>query len=172
MVGGNLSNTNRNFIIAYILLVGVPLLGLAGVLKVGRTLTAPISIDGVWKVQSNGNTLSTEPCSQAISSLANSTLAISQSGRSLVLTFNNSAKTSALGAIEGKSLNAQLVLKEQGSSGAGCGANQPMTFAATVGPKTDLRSITGTLSLNGCSSCSPVAFQAERLPRTRSGGIR
>lgn len=167
-----MSSTNRNFVIAYILLVGVPLVGLAGVLKAGRTLTAPISIDGDWKVEANRTTLSTEPCSRAISSLANSSLAISQSGRSLVLTFNNPAKTSVSGAIDGKSLNAQLTLREEAASGAGCGADQSMTFAATVDPKSEPESMTGTLLLNGCLSCSPVEFHAERLPKTRSGGIR
>jgi hypothetical protein len=89
-----------------------------------------------------------------------------------VLTFNDPAKTSVSGALDGKSLNAQLVLREEAASGAGCGADQPVTFAATVEPKSEPRSMTGTLLLNGCSSCSPVAFHAERLPKTKNGGAR
>src|SRR5208283_757233 len=46
-----MSRTNRNFVFAYTFLVILPLAGLAGILKTGRNLTAPVSIDGVWILQ-------------------------------------------------------------------------------------------------------------------------
>ena len=46
-------HTNRNFVVAYILLVGLAVARLRGVLKSGRSLTAPISVDGTWKVEAD-----------------------------------------------------------------------------------------------------------------------
>jgi hypothetical protein len=61
-----MSHTNRNFVVAYTLLVGLPLLGLAGVLRSGRNITAPISIDGTWKIETQSS--STQACAKSIAS--------------------------------------------------------------------------------------------------------
>jgi hypothetical protein len=159
-----MSSTNRRFIIAYIFLVGLPLAGLAGVLKTGRHLSAPISIDGTWKVDANVRP-SADACSQSISSLLNSSLTISQSGRSLVLSFNGGAKTPFTGSLEGKEVNASL------GAASGCSGDQSVTLKASVDPASEPRMLTGSLSTAGCSSCSPIEFRAVRQPR-QPGGIR
>ena len=48
-----MSPTNRNFVMAYIVLVGLPLLGLVGVLRNGRALSAPVSVEGRWTFQAD-----------------------------------------------------------------------------------------------------------------------
>src|SRR5277367_6917005 len=48
-----MSPANRRFVVAYILLVGVPLLGLIGVLRVGRKLTAPVAVRSSIKPEAN-----------------------------------------------------------------------------------------------------------------------
>ena len=101
-------HTSRNFVVAYVLLVGLPLLGLAGVLRSGRSLVAPISIDGTWKVEGDTGNVSNQSCGKTVSSLVNTTLLISQSGKSLALTFDNPAKTAASGILDGKNLKASI----------------------------------------------------------------
>ncbi len=164
-----MSHRSRNFVVAYILLVGLPLLGLAGVLRSGRSLTAPISVDGVWKIEADGGRLATLACDQSLS-FSSSSVVISQSGKSLVLTFNDSSKTVSSGVLEGKNLKASVVLGRDSSSKSGCGDDQALTLTARVDPSREPRSMTGLLSVKACTSCVPVEFHAVRQPRVAGGG--
>ena len=164
-----MSRTSRNFVVAYILLVGLPLLGLAGVLRTGRTLTAPISVDGVWKIEADANSANPQGCAKLASSLANTSAVISQSGKSLVLTFNGPSKIVASGSIEGKSLRA-AINPTPDSSGTVCNGDQGVSLTAAVDPKSEPRALTGILSVNACASCAPVSFHAVRQPRASAGG--
>jgi hypothetical protein len=162
-------HTSRNFVVAYILLVGLPLLGLAGVLRTGRSLSAPISVGGVWKLQASAGNLSSQPCDKTLTSLSNNSLAISQSGKSLVLSFDDSAKTILSGALEGKILRASAVPARDPESNSGCRDDQRFTMTARVDPTTEPRSLTGRLSVDGCESCVSVEFHALRQPRAAGG---
>jgi hypothetical protein len=161
-------HTSRNFVVAYILLVGLPLLGLAGVLRSGRSLIAPISVDGVWKIETDAGRLAVASCDKPASAF--SSMVISQSGKGFVLTVNNGSKTVSSGVLEGKSLRASVVPVRDLSSKSGCGDDQPFALTATVDPNTEPRSMTGLLSVNGCPSCVPVKFHAVRQPRAAGGG--
>jgi hypothetical protein len=170
-----MSHTSRNFVVAYVLLVGLPLLGLAGVLKNGRSLVAPISVDGVWKIEAEasriGSQSASQSCDMTVSSLAAGSVAISQSGKSLVLTFSDGSKTVASGVLEGKNLTASFVPARDASRDNRCG-DQLMTLAAVIDPRVEPRSLNGVLSVNGCPSCAPLEFRAVRQPRAPSGGMR
>src|SRR5712691_211038 len=155
-----MSHTSRNFVVAYILLVGLPLLGLAGVLRTGRNRIAPISVDGVWKIETDAGRLAALSCNKSASAF--SSVVISQSGKSLALTFNNPTKISALATLEGKSLKATIVPARDASGKSGCEDDQPLMLTATVDPNTEPRSLTGVISMNGCPSCSPLEFHAAR----------
>ena len=163
-----MSRTNRNFIIAYVLLVGLPLLGLAGVLRAGRSLSAPASIDGTWKLAAAEKGESHQPCTLAISSLTNSSLMISQSGKGLELEFDNSLKTKATGTLEGKTLMVPVTLTPQPHSAVGCADTQPLILRATLDPDSEPKSLTGVISVDGCPTCAPMSFRAVRLHGTHS----
>jgi hypothetical protein len=165
---GTMSHTSRNFVVAYVLLVGLPLVGLAGVLRAGRTLVAPISVDGVWKIEVDASRLPGQPCANSVSSLSSTSVVISQSGRNLVLSFNNPVKTVASGELDGKSLKASIAPGKDPSSE--CGADQSVVLTASVDPKSEPRSLTGVLTVSGCPSCTPVEFHATRQPRSSAGG--
>ena len=166
-----MSRTSSNFVVAYILLVGLPLLGLAGVLRTGRSLTAPSSVDGVWKFEADANSVSPQGCAKIASPLANASAVISQSGKSLVLTFNGPSKIVASGSIEGKSLTA-AINPAPDTSGAVCSGGQIVSFTATVDPKSEPRALAGVLTMNGCSSCAPIPFHALRQARVATEGAR
>ena len=161
-----MSHGNRNFIIAYILLVGLPLLGLAGVLKSGRSLNAPFSVDGAWKMDAGAAHPSAAPCGDFLSSVSNSPVSISQSGTSLVIGLGGKTTT---GSLNGKTIKAQFA-----------GANSPnptdcsdrsLALTATLDPLTEPRTLSGRLSVEGCASCAPVEFRAVKQPRP-AGGTR
>jgi hypothetical protein len=164
-----MSRARRRFIIAYIFLVGVPLLGLAGILKAGRHLSAPVSVSGIWAVTANSNHLSPGPCGES-TTLSNLSLSISQSGKNLSLALDGGAKAHGSGTIEGISLQAPLILTRDASAAAGCATAQPLTLFATVDPKSEPRSLSGSLSVDGCMACSPIAFHAVLQPRPKREG--
>jgi hypothetical protein len=162
-----MSHTNRNFVIAYILLVGLPLLGLAGVLKSGRSLNAPFSVDGAWKMEAGATHASPAPCADFLSSVPNSPVSISQSGTSLVIGLGGKTTT---GTLVGKTIRAQFA-----------GANNPnasecsdrsLTLTATLDPLTEPRTMSGQLSVQGCTSCVPVEFRAVKQARPTGGATR
>jgi len=155
-----ISPTNRKFLIAYVLLVGLPLLGLVGVLKAGRGLAAPVSVDGNWKVVAEG---AAGPCVKSLSAMQDSLLNISQSGKGLVLSLDSATKGSSAGVIEGTTINAVL---PQADSASDCS----LTLLATVDPKTIPRSIEGTASVGDCPACAPVKWRAVRQARPTGKG--
>jgi hypothetical protein len=152
-------HANRNFVIAYILLVGLPLLGLAGVLRSGRELTAPFSVDGAWQIESSHPAVS--PCGNYLSSVSSAPLSISQSGKTLVVTLGGGTK-SATGTLDGK------IIKAEFAGAAECGG-RGLTLTATLDPLAEPRTLSGTLAVEGCSSCAPLEFRGVRQPRSAGG---
>src|SRR6266852_1824878 len=129
-----MSHTNRNFVIAYILLVGLPLLALAGVLKSGRSLNAPFSVDGAWKLDAGAAHASAAPCTDFLSSVSNSPLSISQSGTSLVINLRGNTTT---GILPGNTIMAQLVA-DNNSSASDCSVPR-LALTPTLDPLTEPR---------------------------------
>lgn len=162
-----MSKTNRNFIIAYVLLVGLPILGLLGVLRKGHTLTAPISIDGTWKVTADAARLAALPCGKSLAA-SDLALAISQSGGNFVLSLPNGPKSIAAGSIDGTSLKASVVPSGAWAGEAGCN-DRDLQLVATVDPSANPRVLAGTISVNDCPACGAVEFRASRLPAPVKG---
>lgn len=163
---GRISSTNRNFVIAYIILVGMPLLGLAGILRSGRGLSAPISVDGVWKLSTDTANQPSGRCGKSLASLQDWLLTISQSGKELVVSLNNGSSATGSGVIEGTTLNATVPLREASANEPGCAIDGVLTLSATINPKAEDRSMQGTISVSGCTSCSGVKYQAVRQTRS------
>ena len=162
-----MSQTNRNFVFAYAFLVILPLVGVAGILKSGRKLVAPVSIDGLWNLQVDSAQLDSLPCGKILAS--DKTIAISQSGGSLVLSFPSDTKGTASGTLDGTTLRASLM--QSGSpSDASCGGRQ-LSILASVNGTPESRSLMGTLSVANCPACASVAFRADRqAPAPSKGG--
>jgi hypothetical protein len=156
-----ISHTNRNFVIAYILLVGLPLLGLAGVLRSGGTLTAPFSVDGAWKIDAGAAHAPATPCGDFLSSVSNSPVSISQSGTSLVIGLGGGKTTT--GTLEGKTIKAQFA-GSANLNASDC-SDHNLSLTATLDPLTEPRTLSGKVTVEGCAPCAPVEFHATRQPR-------
>jgi len=164
-----MSKRNRNFIIAYVILVGLPIVGLAGVLKSGRTLTAPISVDGLWKVQVDPAQLAALPCGRSLAFMQGATIAISQSGTNFTLTLDSSPKSMGSGAVEGTTLKAAFASSAPWSSEIDCSGRE-LSLDGAVDLKTNPRTMAGTISLNDCASCVPAQFHAvKQVPPVKGG---
>ena len=160
-------HTNRNFVIAYILLVGLPLLGLVGVLRSGRTLVAPFSVDGAWKIDAGAAHPSAAPCRDFLASVSNSPVSISQSGTSLVIGLGGGKTTT--GTLDGKIIKAQFA--GSANPNANDCSDHNLSLTATLDPLTEPRTLSGKVTVEGCDSCVPVEFRAVKQPRP-AGGTR
>ena len=165
-----MSGSNRNFVLAYAFLVILPLVGLAGILKAGRNVIAPVSIDGLWTVRVDSTQIDSLPCGKALAALPDKTLAITQAGRNFVLSFPNDPKLTASGTLDGANLRADL-MGTANSSDSSCVAGQQMLLLASVDRKVSSNLLAGTLSVPNCQSCASVGFHAERqAPAPPQGG--
>jgi hypothetical protein len=164
-----MSGTNRKFVFAYALLVILPLLGLAGILKNGRRLAAPPSIDGLWSLQVDPAQVDSLPCGRVLSAISDKTISISQSGSVLAFSFPGSRITS-LGTLDGTTVRASLNLPQESSPESGCGGHK-LSLLATIDRPAGSRSLVGTLSALDCATCASARFRAERQsPAAPAGG--
>jgi hypothetical protein len=154
-----MSKANRNFIIAYVVLVGLPILGLMGVLKTGRTLTAPLSVDGTWKLQADLVRLQSLPCGKALAS-PDLAMAVSQSGANFTLELVSGPKSQSSGVLDGTNWVASIM--PFAGNDAECGPGREFELVAVLDPKANPQSISGTIAVSGCSACSPLEFRAFR----------
>jgi hypothetical protein len=166
-----MAHANRNFVFAYAFLVVLPLVGLAGILKSGRRLTAPVSIDGVWSFHADSAQLDSLPCGKFLATIPDKAIAISQSGRSFELSSSSGPKITGSGTLDGNTLRASLIPPAESSSASNCAGGRQLSLLATVDRKADSKSLVGTLSVTDCPACASVAFQAERqAPLNAKGG--
>ena len=128
-------------LLLYLVLVGLPLAGLFGILRLGSRLEAPPAIGGAWAVTA------------APGAALPDSLHLSQSGVHLSVTAGG-AKLS--GRLEGGALSAAA------PAGAGpCAASLRARVEASAGR------MAGTLSLP--PRCQPAAFGAVRRPPAKRG---
>lgn len=138
-----IANLFKNHLFAaYLLSVGVPVLGLLAILATGRGIAAPLSISGDW-------TLEFDPaadCANGPAGLRQPALSISQSGTEALITVNDGRATTLEGTIDGATLAAK-------------------SLTATIAGKFGERTLEGKMSFDGCA---PVAFRATRqVPKQR-----
>jgi hypothetical protein len=146
---------NHRLVLAYISLVGLPLLVLLGALKAGSNLVAPPAVGGEWTIRWEQNQ---EPnsCVDLLYSSRQPALHISQSGTSLAIHLNSGRMTTFSGAMQAGHLtgSARLV-----GLAATCG---DVRIEAEIIKKTDGRLLQGRFLFSKCVSCSPVPFRAGR----------
>jgi hypothetical protein len=108
---------NLAFAVAYLILVVLPLLGIVAVLRNGRTLVAPVSVGGLWRIQANSDNV-VLPCGKPLA-VADASFTISQSGKHFTLNFASSFMSSTSGAVEGNFISATILplLFHDGSNG-------------------------------------------------------
>jgi len=154
------THSNRNFVFAYVLLVALPLFGLAGVLRSGRKLSVPISVGGLWKINANQDQLAGLLCGKFLLA-QNAAFTISQSGKTFTLNLPNPALSATSGAIEGNTISATLIPSAVGPKEAEC-ADHSLSLTATVDTKASPRALQGTLREQNCPGCAAIEFRGIR----------
>lgn len=159
----------QKLIVAYICLVGLPLLALVGILRAGQHLRPPISLGGEWNVDADFGSWQSTPCRELVAARDQPFFSVSQSGTNLVVTLNNPQRTALAGELQGASLTIGAAPKSR-SAAAACGNAEAIRFIARVTGQAQRRVLEGTFDIEGCSSCRPVAFRATRQTSPGSGG--
>ena len=157
----------RKLAVAYIFLVGFPLLTLVAILRAGTHLTAPMAVHGDWNVQADFSPWQGVPCGALLNNAQQPLLSIDQSGSELTVRLNDSERTVLPGTIDGFTLSSTPsdgeIESEPGlRANPACRSSQSMRLQAAINQHGKQRSLTGTLHLDGCTSCPPIAFTAIR----------
>jgi hypothetical protein len=165
-----MSQLNNRFFVSYVLLVGLPLLGLVGVLGAGRNLKAPVPVGGTWDFQADLNAANAQSCLASLGLGRAIALEISQSGRNLTLTLGTLPKVTLQATLDGTELSTDLTSPASSRVEGGCTDAAGLSLKAEVGPKADPQVISGALSISSCPSCGSISFRAVRQTLTAGNG--
>jgi hypothetical protein len=147
--------SRTKLLIAYVLLVGLPLLALIGILRAGRRLAPPPSVAGPWNLQADLSSIPDAACRQMLASIGQPFVTITQSGENLSFNFNDPKKTLAAGTLQGSDLS---LSPRRGLDGAGCAGAASIELHARVATESGQRVLTGLLTVEG----SAAPFRADR----------
>jgi hypothetical protein len=147
-------------LIQYLALVGLPFVGLLGVLRMGRDMTAPMAVHGTYTVAAVGGTGG--PCLRDL--LADSTLAITQSGGRIEIRLGARA-VRLHGHLTGDRLAASGELPATGA----CPAGEPVRLEGLA--TRVVRQIRLDAQLRAeCTACGSITVEASRPRRAAGSG--
>jgi hypothetical protein len=149
---------NLKVIASYIAFVGLPLLALIGVLRMGRDLTAPVSVAGLWKATINSD--QSASCRKEMAPLQENSISIIQSGRGLVLALERGKGVFSSGAIAGDALSGTLSIPA--ALAQDTHSDRAFVIEAHVNPHARPRTLDGIISPAQGGSCGPARFHATR----------
>jgi len=142
--------------LAYLLLVGLPVILMVGTLRVGRRIAAPFSIGGSWAVTLDP-VAQLDGCAGWRPDRRELIAEVSQSGTSVAITLNDSRKT-----VLNSTLSYRRII---GSSApvriAGC-QDMRLVIDANVASEVMGRSLAGRFLLADCPGCGSIPFRASR----------
>lgn len=159
-----------NFAVGYLILVALPVLVFVGVLRSGRTLVAPVSVGGLWRIQANGENVVVLPCGEPLV-VADSNFTILQSGKNFTLNFDRSVMSSTSGTVEGTIIRATILPAAKWAKGTRCDLARVLTLTATVDSRVNAHFLAGVLSVGDCPACALVHFRAVREEQAKASGV-
>jgi len=135
-------------VFTYLALVGVPFLGVTGILHVGANLRPTMNINGPWTMEVRGQDTSCPALKTAPTGFS-----ITQTGQNFSVTLNNTNEI-LHGEIQGTDINATLL-------------KSSTSLRATVDRHAGSTHLWGVLSFAQCPSVSFVATQSETISSGR-----
>lgn len=152
-------------VLVYLFLVGMPLAGVIGILRIGETLTPPIAVGGVWRLEVSPPAGDEPACDDPLLQSTPPVLTISQSGPHLRLSFNDAGRTTLVGEIRGETVTAEAVgAGSVAEANASEGAAVSTSLEARIDPQTAPGRLRGVLTSTQCSRRIEQPFTALRLP--------
>lgn len=150
-------------LVLYAGLVGLPSLGVAGIVRVGERITPPLSVGGRWDVTVAPRSPADAACAGPLAGGTPTALVVAQSGGRVTVALGEPTQATGDGALAGVRLAATLAAAPNGTVHAdGCDASTPLVLSASIDGDGSARRMTGELARPGCASCAPVPFHAAR----------
>lgn len=156
-------------VLLYLVLVGAPVAGVFGIVRLGQDLKPPMSVGGAWNVELSPRTADDLPCNDFTVSSNLLILKVAQSGPHLVLTLNDQGATRLSGEINRGSLTAKS-LELIGATPGASNATSAIQLQANVDRKPGLDRLWGTLTVANCPAGSQFLFTAIRQQEGADGG--
>lgn len=155
----------------YLFLVGVPVLAISGVLRVGQSLRSPIFVGGAWSVERSWNTDPNSSCGYSFINSGRTILTISQSGSRLLLTLNDENMTTFAGEIRDATITATIArLASDTSIDAPGVSGASIRLHARVERESGADRLLGALTFYDCPTPTVMSFSAQRqAARTTQG---
>ena len=158
-------------ILLYLLLVGLPGLGLFALMRLGRRLTPPISVAGTWSVETNSQAVDVSRCVNPFGRSDHPSLTITQSGTHLLVKFNDEEDNVLTGQIYGRHISAEVLSPSATTVvTASSRDTSKILFRAAVDRRTQPDRLSGTLNFVNHPLCADVAFTATRAKARRIEG--
>ena len=140
----------------YLLLVGLPVLALVGVVRIGERILPPTYVGGTWRVVEKNGPPPANACVQSPSGSEPLEVEIIQSGTVLEMTFRSRPPVRASARLHGDTLRTTRL-----SATPSCSVGW-MLEARILGAD-DAARLSGRWTLVGCDSCAAEDFTAIRV---------
>jgi hypothetical protein len=155
----------------YTAFVGIPLLFLVGVLRVGHALEAPTSVGGRWKMETGGKLAAAISCGPAPEADP-IVLRVGQSGPHLRMELRDGTTVPLRGDIDGNDVTAESPQTKPRNRKPG--ESPTVHLKAQVDRDAKPQALAGTLQVEGCDAAgnappSDVPFRAVR--EVTNGGM-
>lgn len=98
---------NRRVVLDYLVLVGLPFLGIAGVLHLGEGAASQPAVAGLWHLDADLNANKDTPCATRLARFQKPDMLISQSGLFLEISLYNAPGDHLVGRLEGSRFSAE-----------------------------------------------------------------
>jgi hypothetical protein len=156
-------------VLLYLILVGAPVAGIYGIVRLGQDLKPPISVAGAWNVELTPRTADTAPCRGLIVSSKSLILKVTQTGPHLALTLNDQNATRLAGVVNLERLTARS-LEQIEAMPVAPGMTSPIQLQANIDRQPGLDRLSGTFTFANCPAGTELSFTAMRQQRGAGAG--
>lgn len=148
-------------ILLYVTLVGLLLLGLLGILRVGTKLNAPVNVSGKYEINSEFVNIIDKSCTPLVFHKAEPQLSIEQSGVYLTAKFNDVNKTEMSGRLENSKLIFSQLIQANKDAAKVCGSEIKAELSIKIiQSDTDSDELAGTWIIPDCGTNAQIKFSA------------
>jgi hypothetical protein len=148
-------------ILLYVTLVGILLLGLLGILRVGEKLNAPLNVSGEYEINSEFVNIIDKSCTPLIFHKEEPQLTVEQSGIYLTAKFNDVNKTEMSGKLENNKMIFSQVIQAKKDAAKVCGSEIKAELSVNIiQSDTAEDEIAGTWNIPDCGTSAKIKFSA------------
>ena len=148
-------------ILLYVTLVGVLLVVLLGILRIGEKLNAPINVSGKWEINDDFVKIISESCTPLTFHKEKPRLIVEQSGIYLKAKFNDENKTEMSGKLENNKMVFSQIIQANRDSAKTCGNSLNAELSVNViQSETDQDELSGEWHTPNCTTCGQIKFSA------------